>query len=226
MIYAVVLLLLLALIYGPSLWVKHVIHKHNRPLEGMPGTGAELAKHLIDRFKLEGVTVEETSRDQDYYSPSEKKVGLSPEVFHGKSLSAVAIAAHEVGHAIQYVNKEPISELRDRYSGRARLIRNIGIWVLTCAPLIGAVSRSPALIGLVAAAGIVAMLASVAFHALILPEEFDASFGKALPILEEGYLPEAYFPAVRQVLKACALTYVAGALADVLSVWRWLAVLR
>lgn len=226
MVYAVLLVLLMALVYGPNIWVKHVIRKHNRPLEGMPGTGAELANHLIERFKLEGVTVEETSADQDYFSPSDNKVGLSPEVFHGKSLSAVAIAAHEVGHAIQYVNKEPISELRGRYSGRARLIQSIGIWILTCAPLVGAVSRSPGLIALVAAAGIVAMLASVAFHALILPEEFDASFGKALPILEEGYLPDVYHPAVRQVLKACALTYVASALADVLSVWRWLAVLR
>ncbi|MGH1373973.1 MAG: zinc metallopeptidase [Cellvibrionaceae bacterium] len=226
MIYLLFVLVLIGLIYGPNIWVKYVIRKHSRPLEGMPGTGAELAEHLIERFKLEGVTVEETSKDQDYFSPADNKVGLSPEVFHGKSLSAVAIAAHEVGHAIQYVNKEPISELRDRYSGRARQIQNIGIWVLTCAPIVGAVSRSPALIGLVAAVGIVAMLAAVAFHALILPEEFDASFAKALPILEEGYLPEAYFPAVRQVLKACALTYVASALADVLSVWRWLAVLR
>jgi Zn-dependent membrane protease YugP len=70
------------------------------------------------------------------------------------------------------------------------------------------------------------MLSSVALYAMILPEEYDASFSKALPILEAGYLPDEYMPAARQVLKACALTYVAAALADILSVWRWLAVLR
>jgi Zn-dependent membrane protease YugP len=59
-----------------------------------------------------------------------------------------------------------------------------------------------------------------------LPEEYDASFNKALPILEEGYIPKEHMPAVRQVLKACAYTYVAGALADVLRLWRWLTLMR
>ncbi len=75
-------------------------------------------------------------------------------------------------------------------------------------------------------AGLLAMLSSVVLHAMILPEEYDASFSKALPILNEGYLPPEYMPAARQVLKACALTYVSGALADILSVWRWITILR
>ena len=63
-------------------------------------------------------------------------------------------------------------------------------------------------------------------YVAILPEEYDASFKKALPILEEGYIPEGNMPAVRQVLQACALTYVAGALTDVLNLWRWFRILR
>ncbi|MAZ89184.1 MAG: Zn-dependent protease [Cellvibrionaceae bacterium] len=226
MIYAILLLVLICLIYGPNLWVRHIIRKHDKPLEGMPGTGAELATHLIERFQLEGISVQETEKDADYFSPSEGIVGLSPEVFHGKSLSSVAIAAHEVGHAIQHVRQEPVSELRNRYAGKARMIQYFGIWILGSAPLVGALSRNPGVLALLIGAGIVAMLASVAFHALILPEEFDASFDKALPILEQGYLPEPYLPAVREVLKACAYTYVASALSDVLSIWRWLAILR
>ena len=75
------------------------------------------------------------------------------------------------------------------------------------------------MIGLV---GVLTMLASVLMYVAILPEEYDASFNKALPILHEGYLPSEYMPKARQVLKACALTYVAGALVDVLNLWRWL----
>ena len=60
----------------------------------------------------------------------------------------------------------------------------------------------------------------------VLPEEYDASFKKALPILEEGYVPKENLPAIRQILRACAYTYVAGALADVIRLWRWLAIKR
>ena len=226
MIYLLPLLGLTALIYGPHLWVKYVIRKHSHTLDGMPGTGSELALHLIERFQLEGVTIKKTAKDENYYQPDGKIVGLSAEVYDGKSLSAVAIAAHEVGHAIQYFNKEPVSQLRGKYAGLAKLVQNIGIYVMASVPLAGFVSRSPALIMFILFVGIVSMLAAVVFHALILPLEYDASFGKALPILNEGYVPEEYMPAIRQVLKACALTYLAGALSDIFSIWRWIAILR
>lgn len=226
MIYLVLIIALVALIYGPSIWVKYVIHKHSKNLDGMPGTGSELAAHLIERFELHGVTVKETRADEDYYSPNDKVVGLSPEVYGGKSLSAVAIAAHEVGHAIQHIKKEPISQLRDRYAVPANLVQNLGIYILASVPLAGLVSRSHTLVIFIVLVGVMTMLASVVFHAMVLPEEYDASFGKALPILGEGYVPTEYLPAVRQVLKACAFTYVAGALADILSIWRWISILR
>jgi len=80
---------------------------------------------------------------------------------------------------------------------------------------------------LTAIIGVVTMLASVLMYAAILPEEWDASFNKALPILAgNDYVPDEYLPAIRQVLMACALTYVAGALADMLSLWRWWAIIR
>jgi Zn-dependent membrane protease YugP len=226
MLYILLIIAILLLVYGPSLWVKYVLRKHNRHLEKMPGTGSELARHLIERFGLEGVVVEKTSEDEDYYSPGENKVGLSPEVYDGKSITAVAVAAHEVGHAIQYAKGEPISRLREKYTKMAGVAQNIGISILALSPLFGVVTRSPAAMIIVVLAGVIAMLSSVALYAMILPEEYDASFSKALPILEAGYLPDEYMPAARQVLKACALTYVAAALADILSVWRWLAVLR
>lgn len=226
MLMIVVLIALLLLVYGPNWWVRYVIRKHSRQLDGMPGTGGELARHLIERFELTDVQVKKTSEDEDYYSPAEKVVGLSPEVYDGKSIAAAAIAAHEVGHAIQYHRQEPVSRLRGRYTRVAAIAQNIGIFVLSCSPVLGLATRTPGIMMLLIIAGIVSMLASVVLHAMILPEEYDASFQKALPILQEGYLPEPYMPAARQVLKACAWTYVAAALSDVLSVWRWLSILR
>lgn len=226
MIYLLAIIALIALIYGPQLWVRYVISKHSKTIDGMPGTGAELANHLIERFKLDGVSVKRTSKDQNFYSPQDKQVGLAPEVYDGKSISAVAIAAHEVGHAIQYARQEPVSRLRKRYTGLAVSAQRMGIFVLSAAPVLGIITKAPPLTLLVLLAGVVAMIGSVGLYAMILPEEYDASFGKALPILDEGYLPPQYMPAARQVLKAAALTYVAGALANVLSIWRWLAVLR
>ncbi len=214
------------LVYGPSIWVKYVLRKHNTHMEGMPGTGSELALHLIKRFGLEGVVVEKTAEDEDYYLPSKKTVGLSPEVYDGKSITAIAVAAHEVGHAIQHINGEPIARLRDKYSHMAGLAHNIGIYILALSPMFGVLTRNPAAMVFAILAGVIAMLSSVALHAMILPEEFDASFSKALPILNSGYVPSEYMPAARQVLKACALTYVAAALADILSIWRWISVLR
>lgn len=226
MIYLLIIAAFLLLAYGPQLWVRFVINKYSKPVDGMPGTGAELAEHLIERFKLEGVVVNKTAPDQNFYSPQDKAVGLAPDVYDGKSISAIAIAAHEVGHAIQYHRQEPVSQLRGKYTVLAVGAQRIGIAVLGAAPLLALLTKALPVSFILILAGLAAMLGSVALYAMILPEEYDASFGKALPILNEGYLPPEYMPAARQVLKAAALTYVAAALANILSIWRWLAVLR
>lgn len=213
-------------IYGPTLWVHYVLRRYSRHVETMPGSGAELAEHLVQRFELEGVKVQKGEPGQDFYSPADRVISLSPDHYDGKSLTAVAVAAHEVGHAIQFCRREPVSRLREKYLGRAFQIRRVGTIILISIPVITAVTRSPAAMGFLALVGVVTMLASVAMYVAILPEEYDASFNKALPILEEGYIPEEDIPAVKRILKACALTYAAAALANVFSLWRWLRFLR
>lgn len=226
MIYAFLASLLIIAIYAPFLWVRFVLWRHSKEITAMPGTGGELAQHFVERFKLEGVTVEEGEPDRDHYNPEEKRVSLSPKVYHGKSLTAVAVAAHEIGHAIQFCRQEPVSQLRDKYLGKAFRIKQIGAIILMTIPVVTAIFKAPQIIILAAVIGIITMLASVLMYVAILPEEYDASFNKALPILQEGYVPQENMPAVRQVLRACALTYVAAALADVLSLWRWIKVFR
>ncbi|WP_246075741.1 zinc metallopeptidase [Aliikangiella marina] len=218
---------MIALIFGPQIWVKYVLNKHNKSLPDMPGTGGELANHLLRQFGLANVKLEETKPGTDHYDPQDNAVRLSPEYFQGKSLTAVAVAAHEVGHAIQFNRNEPVSFLRKRFLGKAHLMQKIGVYLLMGIPLIAGIIRIPHVAGLMLFIGLLTLLSSVFIYMAILPEEWDASFNKALPILEKGgYVPATYMPAIRQILKACALTYVAAALADVLSLWRWLALLR
>ena len=226
MIYFLLLCLLATLAYGPSLWVSYILRKYSTPIPDMPGTGAELATHLIERFELKEVKVEMGSEGDNYYSPNEKIVCLCPDVFNGKSLTAVAVAAHEVGHAIQFNDNEAVTKLRQRYLGKAQLIKRAGSLILMSIPLLTILLKSPVIMFFGVAVGLLTMFISVLMYAAILPEEYDASYNKALPILAQGYLPEEHMAAVKRILQACALTYVAAALADILSLWRWFRMIR
>lgn len=196
-------------------------------MEELPGTGGELASHLIKRFQLEGIEVEESAPFQDHFDPNAKKVRLSPDNFNGKSLTAVAVAAHEVGHAIQFHRQEKIFELRKRYLPLSNRLSKIGIGILMTLPLIGFAVRSPAVMGVVIGISLLLQLAGALAYLIILPEEWDASFNKAMPVLIEGeYIESQHIPAVRKILKAAAFTYFASALASVLNIGRWFMVFR
>jgi len=218
---------ILAAVFAPKLWVRHVMGRHSAEIPGMPGTGAELAVHLVEKLGLEGVSVEMTGENQDHFDPSTRTVRLSPGNYNGKSLTAVAVAAHEVGHAIQYDRNERLIILRTRFAPFARLAERIGVMAFMVMPVVTAITRLPHAAGIMIAAGLLCMMTAVVFHLLTLPVELDASFNKALPILTEGqFVAPNEEPAVRSVLKAAAFTYVAAALADLLSLWRWLMILR
>lgn len=227
MLYIIAIICLLGLIFGPNLWVKYILNKYTQPLEKMPGTGGELARHLLDKFELQQVKVEAAEVGHDHYDPQANVVRLSPDYLNKKSLTAIAVAAHEVGHAIQFNRNEPVSLLRKRFLGKAHFLQKIGAYLLMALPLIGVIFRIPHLAILMAMLGFSTLLLSVFAYIAILPEEWDASFNKALPILKKGeYVPDEYLPAVRRILKACALTYVAAALADLLRLWSWLRFIR
>ena len=123
MIYAIPAIFFFLLVYGPFLWVKYILWKFNKQIEGMPGTGSELANHFIDRFKLDGVIVEKGKTDDNHYDPGGRIVCLSPDVFDGKSLTSIAVATHEIGHAIQFAKNEPVTRLRNKYLTKAQTIK-------------------------------------------------------------------------------------------------------
>lgn len=226
MIYGLGITFFVLLIYGPSLWVKFVMWRHSSDIEEMPGTGGELASHLVESLKLEGVKVESGEQGQNFYSPDEKLVSLSPDLYSGKSITAIAVAAHEVGHAIQFSRNEPVSQLRKKYLGVAFLIKRIGAVILLISPAVFAAVKLPHLLLFNVGVGIATLVASALMYVAVLPEEYDASFNKALPILKSGYVPQRYVPAIRSVLRAAALTYFAGALADSIRLWQLLRYIR
>ena len=211
---------------GPSLWVSYVLRKYNRhPETNFPGTGGELARHLLDRFDLQDIKVVVTETG-DHYNPIDRSVALTQDKYDGKTLAAIVIAAHECGHAIQHARREPFFLLRYRLAQSAQAAQTVGSALLAASPLIGGLAVSPHL-SLVSLTGAFMILGyGVVVQLATLPVEFDASFKKALPLLRTGYLSEHQVALSKTILRAAALTYVAGTLLQLLNFWRWITVLR
>jgi uncharacterized protein len=216
----ILVLALLAIIIGPGIWAKAVIARHQQDRPDYPGTGGEFASHLLELAGLESVTVEET-RQGDHYDPEAKAVRLLPRHLNGRSLAAVTIAAHEVGHALQDHHGHWAFELRGplvRITNYAVQFATIGMMV---SPLIAAALRMPGVSFLMLVVMVATLVLSAVTRLVTLPVEFDASFGRALPILERGqFIPEADLLPARRLLTAAALTYVGN------WVWSMLLLLR
>ena len=221
------LVLLLVLLFGPQLWVRHVLKAHAVPIPALRGTGGELAIHLVERLGIDGVAVEAGAPGADHYDPEARKVRLSPEYFNGKSLTAIVIAAHEVGHALQHhLHYAPLL-FRTRIATVIRGSQKFAGILLIAIPVVALITRTPAAGAVMLLAGAATMLLPVALHLATLPVEWDASFRRALPVLVTGgYIEGDAVPKARQILTAAALTYVAASLASLLNLYRWLALLR
>lgn len=200
--------------------------RHAKPRPDYPGTGGDFARHLLKQLDMAQIEVE-TSDKGDHYDPLTKRVRLEPGNFDGKSLTAIAIAAHEVGHALQdKLGYRPL-QWRTRLAVFASLVQQLGNALIILAPLIIALTKAPSSALLMLAAGLTGFAAAALVHLVTLPVEWDASFRRALPLLEAGhYLSDEDQRKARQILTAAALTYVAGSLASLLNLWRWLRLLR
>ncbi len=220
------ILLILAVLIGPQVWTKWVFSKYRGHREDYSGTGGELARHLLDRFEMSHVQVETTALG-DHYDPQAKAVRLLPDHYNGKSLTAVTVAAHEVGHAIQdRTGYGPLHE-RTRLIRLAQGAEKAGSFVMLGIPIVAGLTRSPAGGLLVLLAGLAVMSMGALVHLVTLPVEWDASFRRALPILEQGrYIPPKDMDGARKILTAAALTYVAASLGGLLNIWRWIMLMR
>lgn len=217
------IIILGGLLLLPNLWAKSVMKKHGKDRPDCPGTGGELAEHLVQEFGLDGVKVEALPGDGDHYDPDAKAIRLSPDVYNGRSVTAVTVAAHEFGHAMQDHDGSGGLRRRTVLVKQAYWFDRIGSVVLFAAPILMFLPGLRALGFGFIILGVALSLVRVAVHLVTLPVEIDASFGKALPILERGeYLPAREMPAARNILRACAMTYVAASLWSLLNLLRWI----
>lgn len=216
--------LLLALVLLPYGWTQWVMRRYHRHRDAFPGTGGELAEHLLKRFGLNDVRVEEASAD--HYDPVDKAVRLTGDKLRGKTLTAIAVAAHEVGHALQHHHQYGPLRWRTRLALWIGPVERLGAMLMIGAPLLAGLTRSPHVGAFMVLGGLLSFGSAVLVHLVTLPVEWDASFRRALPILAEGYVAPDDVRAARRILTAAALTYVSGSLVSILNFWRWWAILR
>ena len=220
MIKLLLILLFMALLFAPQLWVRSVLKKYSNDSQQLPGSGGELAQHLRGKFQLKHLEIV-ASTAPDHYDPKHKRIALQQQNYDGRSLTAVAVAAHEFGHALQDARGEQLFSWRGRLVKLSLVLRQLAFAMIMAAPIIGWASplAGASLFGL----GALANASILLVHLVTIPVEFDASFKYALPLLHSGkYLPDADLNAVRRILLACALTYVASALTQVVLFWRQL----
>ena len=225
-----VMLIVLAVIFAlavlPQMWVRRVIDAHSADRPDFPGTGGEFARHILGELKLAHVTVEE-SKIGDHYDPEAKAIRLMPDHLNGRSLAAVVIAAHEAGHAMQDAAGYPPLQARTRLAKQAIRAEKVAAIVMLAAPIVLVLAKAPHILLVEVLVGVMIFALSILLHAVTLPVEYDASFRRALPLLEVGrYLDDKDMPAARKILRAAAFTYVAAAAMSLLDVARWLRVLR
>jgi Zn-dependent membrane protease YugP len=226
MIVAVFIVLVLVVVFGPGIWVQRVLDRYSVPANRYSGTGGQLARNLLDKHGLQTVAVEATDQG-DHYDPEAKAVRLTEEKFNGHSLTAITVAAHEVGHALQDRDGYAPLKMRTRLVKATRGVEKIGAGVLMVSPFLGIVTRAPVVGLLTFAAGMLTLGTAAVIHFITLPTEFNASFARALPLLDKHrILRQTDRPHAHKLLTAAALTYVSASLMSLLNIARWIAILR
>lgn len=196
-----------------SLWaqfrVKSTFHRYAQVPARSGMSGAEAARELIRRRGVQGVRIEETAGTlSDHYDPFQRVLRLSQDVYHGRSLAALGVAAHEAGHAIQHAHAYGPLKLRSLLVKPANLGSNLGVILAGVGLALQASSLT--------LVGIVLFSAAVLFTLVTLPVEFDASRRAVVALRELGIVTQHESGGAKAVLDAAALTYVAAALTAVL----------
>jgi Zn-dependent membrane protease YugP len=211
----------IGLILGPRLWVEYTRSRHDREeIEGAK-TGAEVARELLDAHGLPDVKVEQTDIG-DHYDPEAKSVRLSRGSYRHRTLAALVTAAHEVGHALQDATGYAPFRWRSNLVRVARGTAEVGGVLLISTPITALLTRTPVPPTLVGGTACAVLGSGLAAQLATLPTEWDASFNRAMPMLEQRYLVGTQIGSAKELLMACSLTYVAASFASVLQIWPWI----
>ncbi|MHC8516568.1 zinc metallopeptidase [Sporosarcina sp. ITBMC105] len=183
-----------------------------RSTSGM--TGAQVARLILDHNGLQDVkVVEHKGFLSDHYNPLTKTVALSSDNFHHASVAGTAVAAHEVGHAIQDKEAYAFLRFRHRLAPVASISSNIS-WIFIIIGILSTAFNS--LLGI----GIALMAVGVLFQIVTLPVEFNASNRAMNQIIELGIIRNEEEPHAKKMLNAAAMTYVAATAVAVMELVR------
>lgn len=199
-----------------SALVNSTMNKYKRVPASTGINGAEAARRILNNEGLYQVQIECLQAGQgDHYDPRSDTVRLSYDVYHGASVTAVAVAAHECGHAIQHAKAYAPLNIRSAMVPVVNIASNLGLPLIILGMLLG---WNQVLIQI----GIWAFVLAVLFQLMTLPVEFNASRRAVAKISQYGLLTERENTGCKKVLTAAALTYVAAAASAILQLLRLL----
>lgn len=218
MLYSDVMLIPILLAFALSLWaqfrVKGTFNKYAQVANMYGLTGHDAARRMLDANGLYDVPIEPVPGAlSDHYDPIHRVVRLSEPVYYERSISAVAVACHEVGHAIQHKQKYPMLVLRHRMFPVVNFASGVAPFLLLAGFLFGAYN----LVGI----GVIFFSAAVLFQLVTLPVEFNASNRAKEIMVQQGFITHDETRGVAKVLNSAALTYVAAALVSLLELFRY-----
>lgn len=220
MIFDPLYLIMIAPVFLFSLWaswrVKANFNEFSRYASRSGMTGADVARRILQAQGISGVPVERTEGSlTDHYSPGERVLRLSEDVYGSTSIAAIGVAAHEAGHAIQHHTGYSVMGLWQALAKPAMIGSNVAYWLILAGMFFSAM-RGLALVGLILFGAV------VAFQIVTLPLEFNASNRAKRLITEYGILDHAESHGVSKVLNAAAMTYIAAAASSVVTLLYYL----
>ncbi len=182
-------------------------------------SGVEMAQQILDENGIDDVSIEPVRGElTDHYDPRSKVLRLSNSTYNQTSVAAVAVAAHEVGHAIQHHKMYTPLVARNNFAPVAQFASQIWVWLIFAGFFFG----FPYLLEI----GVICYGIFFMFAVITLPVEFDASKRAMVSLEETGILDEEELKGAKKTLDAAAMTYVAGAVMSLLQLIRLLYILN
>ena len=212
--YLTLILLTTVIGLGAQAYVNGQINKYSHVATTSGLTGRQAALNMLAFHGIGGVPITQGGNGQDFFDPRTNSITIDPNAYGGRSITALATACHEVGHACQYAQGYWLMKMRSTLVPVANLASNSWMLFLIVGFVLfsmGSVSGGNMMINIAIALYALAVL----FHLVTLPVEFDAS-RRAMNYLETAGLPASERAGAFSVLRACALTYVAAALVSIL----------